>query len=181
MISHEDVELVKADMCQFGMESRTAGVGSPLGPVLKPTGFMTNSWCIGRSLLRRCRKEDGHTHVHLTGGRAAGAAIYPDGLCKAICQGLVEQKSFDKATQIRTKPMAVSSLSTLCQASGCANKSTGVAPSSTVSAPIGDWNPGWVDTVHEADGHSIKSMETDDGGEAMLNSMLASLAYNGSI
>ena len=35
----DDVFKVRTDMCQFGMVSRTAGVGSRLGPVLKPTGF----------------------------------------------------------------------------------------------------------------------------------------------
>ena len=41
---------VRTDMCQFGMVSRTAGVGSRLGPVLKPAGFMTNSKHIARGL-----------------------------------------------------------------------------------------------------------------------------------
>ena len=33
-----EVLKVRIDMCQFGMVSRTAGIGSALGPVLKPTG-----------------------------------------------------------------------------------------------------------------------------------------------
>ena len=139
------------------------------------------SWCIGISLLRRCRKEDGHTHVHFTGGRAAGAPIYPNGLCKAICQGLVDQKTFDKTTQLRTDPMTASSLSTLCEVSGCTSISTRAAPSSTVVAPIGNWDAGWVDTVHEADGHCIRSMAADDSGEKTLETFMMSLTYNGGI
>ena len=37
----EGVEKVRTDMCQFGMQSRTGGVGSVLGHVLKPTGANT--------------------------------------------------------------------------------------------------------------------------------------------
>ena len=40
--AREDVEKIQTDMCQFGMVSRTGGVGSALGPVLKPTGFLKN-------------------------------------------------------------------------------------------------------------------------------------------
>ena len=43
LIDQSDVERVRTDMCQFGMMSRTAGIGSPLGQVLKPMGFLTNA------------------------------------------------------------------------------------------------------------------------------------------
>ena len=33
------VQRIRTDMCQFGMMSRTAGVGGPLRRVLKPMGF----------------------------------------------------------------------------------------------------------------------------------------------
>ena len=46
--AQEDVMKVKTDMCQFGMTSRVGSVGSALGPVLKPTGFVTNSRHIAR-------------------------------------------------------------------------------------------------------------------------------------
>ena len=41
--SYDDVQRVRTDMCQSGMTSRQGGIGSALGPVLKPTGFLTNS------------------------------------------------------------------------------------------------------------------------------------------
>ena len=78
---HPDVKKVQTYMCQFGMVSRTGSVGLDLGPVLKPTGFLTNCPGIARELARKCS-------IHLVGGRAAGAAIYPPGLCRAICRGL---------------------------------------------------------------------------------------------
>ena len=49
----DDVRKVLTHMCQFGMKSRTEGQGSELGPVLKPTGFLTNSAHIARELIRR--------------------------------------------------------------------------------------------------------------------------------
>ena len=79
LVAHDDVQRVQTHMCQFGMTSRIGGVGSELGPVLKPTGFMTNSPCIARELARLCPRD--HVHVPLVGGRAAGAAIYPEKLC----------------------------------------------------------------------------------------------------
>ena len=75
LLSHDDVQRVRTDMCQFGMTSRQGGVGSALGPVLKPTGFLTNSKCIAKELSQRCPTD--HEHVPLVGGRAAAAAIYP--------------------------------------------------------------------------------------------------------
>ena len=89
-MAQDDVRRVQTHMCQFGMMSRIGGVGSELGPVLKPTGFMTNSVHIANGLQKVCPRD--HTHVPLVGGRAAGAAIYPPGLCRAICRGLAAQK-----------------------------------------------------------------------------------------
>ena len=52
--SHPDVRKVQTHMCQFGMVARSGGVGSALGLVLKPTGFLTNCPAIARELARRC-------------------------------------------------------------------------------------------------------------------------------
>ena len=79
--------VVIADMCQYNLRS-TDEVGE--GLVMKPTMFMTNSIAIARRLMRRC--QGGHRHVHLISGRAAKAAEYTPELCRAICQGLVDQK-----------------------------------------------------------------------------------------
>ena len=87
---YDDVRKVLTHMCQFGMTSRTEGQVSALGPVLKPTGFLTNSTHIARELHKTCPRD--HKHVNLVGGRAACAAIYPDGLCQAIRRGRAAQK-----------------------------------------------------------------------------------------
>ena len=112
----EGVQRVRTDMCQFGMQSRTAGIGSILGHVLKPTGFLTNSKHVARELGRRCPKD--HTHVPLMGGRAAAAAIYPHNLCCAICRGLAAQLRQDKGLTIDTPELdkqGLKSLSMLCR------------------------------------------------------------------
>ena len=49
---------------------------------------MTNFRCIARELIRSCNGQ--HTHQALVDGRAKDAARYPDGLCRAICRGLVK-------------------------------------------------------------------------------------------
>ena len=85
LLSYDDVQRVQTHMCQFGMVSRIGDVGSELGPVLKPTGFLTSFPGIARELARTCPRY--HVHVPLVGGRAAGAAIYPEKLCMAICRG----------------------------------------------------------------------------------------------
>ena len=107
-------------MCQFCMKSRTEGQGSELGKVLKPTSFLTNSVHIARE-LHKTRPRD-HKHVNLVDGRAARAAIYPDGLCQTICRGLAAQKREDKTGGIRSlamNPQRLLSLSMACpEASG---------------------------------------------------------------
>ena len=50
----DDVGKVLTHMCHFGMKSQTEGQGSELGPVLKPTGFLTNSVHIARELHKTC-------------------------------------------------------------------------------------------------------------------------------
>ena len=62
------VRLVKADMCMPGMTSHIDARNGARGPVKKPTGFITSSWCLAGGLNIQC---DGkHDHVQLLGGRA---------------------------------------------------------------------------------------------------------------
>ena len=60
---------------------------------------MTNSPCVALELQRKCPNRTGHAyhrHVRLEGGRTKAAQIYPDGLCRAICKGLMNQIEFDQ-------------------------------------------------------------------------------------
>ena len=87
------------DQCQYGLvthdsEGREA-------PALKPTRFVSNAWCLLEELSKRCPRT--HEHQALMGGRAAAAAEYPDGLCDAVCRGLVRQKEYQKTQCVETK------------------------------------------------------------------------------
>ena len=97
---YDDVQRVRTDMCQFGMTSRTGGIGSALRLVVKPTGFFINSRHIAKSLSQRCARH--HYHVPLVGGRGAAAAIYPHKVCRAICKGFAAQIRSDEEMRIDT-------------------------------------------------------------------------------
>ena len=79
------------DQCQVGLV--TPAVGGGMAPALKPTRFASSAPRILDELDVRCPHN--HKHQHLVGGRARAAAEYPDGLCEAICRGLVKQKRED--------------------------------------------------------------------------------------
>ena len=91
---------VVCHMCAFGM-SATDDKGK--GLVKKPTLFMTNSREVARKLDRKCRNlevgsgED-HRHVQLINGRAKQAQVYPRLLCRAVCEGIFDQKKSDETT-----------------------------------------------------------------------------------
>ena len=81
---------VSADQCEYGLVTSIKG---ETRPARKPTSFMTNSWYIANELTRRCSGK--HQHFSLMEGRAKAAEEYPDGLCKAICNGMKKQQAFD--------------------------------------------------------------------------------------
>ena len=82
---------VRADQCMFGLRTEVDG---EVRPAKKPTGFLTNSWCIAKELSRRCDKS--HKHFSLMESRAQAAAEYPKQLCQAVCRGIQAQKDYDK-------------------------------------------------------------------------------------
>ena len=85
-------------MCRFGMTSHIHERDGERGLVKKPTGFMTSSRYIAEQLGVRCTGD--HDHVHLEGGRASAAQVYPPRLCEAIGRGIVKQKRADATTQV---------------------------------------------------------------------------------
>lgn len=90
-------------MCRFGMESHVQSKGGEKGLVKKPTGFMSSAECIVAELARRC--DGSHQHVHLMGGRAAAAQVYPPALWEAILRGVIEQKRFEQGRVVTTPTM----------------------------------------------------------------------------
>ena len=97
MMRTEGVTLVEADQCMYGLKTRGGGSGKQV-PAKKPTKFMTNSRTIGVELQRRCDKS--HEHQALVDGRAKMAERYPEGLCRAICRGIVKLK-MERAQGVR--------------------------------------------------------------------------------
>ena len=83
------VDVYQADQCMYGLVARAQG-GWKCKPAKKPTRFMTNSRALAKELQKKCDRT--HEHQVLLDGRAAGAARYPAGLCKAICRGIVREK-----------------------------------------------------------------------------------------
>ena len=80
----EGVDVTAADQCMFGL--KTWGMdGKSWEPAMKKTRFMSNSPEILSELTRKCDEQ--HRRQQLL-GRAA--ARYPEGLCRAICMGLMK-------------------------------------------------------------------------------------------
>ena len=61
IMRHPSVDVVHGHMCQFGMTSHIDQRDGPVGPVKKPTGFMTSSYWIRQQLGRRC--DGSHDHA----------------------------------------------------------------------------------------------------------------------
>jgi hypothetical protein len=200
LLSHDDVQRVQTHMCQFGMTSRIGGVGSELGPVRKPTGFMTNCPGIARELARLCPRD------HKACWRpSCGSGHLPEKLCIAICRGLTAQKREDKTRTIRSLPMSAERLSfpslLCCEALGGyppeivnngkfsldniqievdgQGRHTGKFRKLTRLAGVaslpGDWPAHWSDYIHEFDEHGIGVEAEDRTGEEMMNKHLSAL------
>ena len=135
---------VQTHMCRFGMESHVDKSDGEKGPVMKPTGFLANSWCVAGELDRQCKRD--HKHVQLVGGRAAKAAIYPRLLCEAICSGVSQQKMYDANSKVSTNAL------TSTQLLSFVIKIDAKKSIDEVHRPIGGWPEHWLDKFHESDG-----------------------------
>ena len=90
------VHRIIGDQCQYGAQARR---GARAGdPVRKPSGFMSNGPLILKELGKRCSgkngwcsRRKGGQHVTASGQVAKDAAIYPDGLCRAIIKGIAAE------------------------------------------------------------------------------------------
>ena len=86
------VMISRIDQCAYGLTSKDS---EGEAPAKKATKIMTNSVAVNREMQRRC--PGCARHVHLEAGRAAKAAVYPKGLCMAICRGIKKQLAADSA------------------------------------------------------------------------------------
>ena len=100
LMEHPDVHLTHGDQCQYGAEVQS---GNEQGaPLLKPTGFLSNSIKVVGGLSRvctgaggRCSRAGGAFHASCTGHKAKDAAKYPRGLCRAMIRGITAQLRAD--------------------------------------------------------------------------------------
>ena len=100
LLNHPAVKLAQGHMCQFRMVSHVERRGGEMGLAKKPAGLMTSSKCLLELLNKKC--DVGRDRTPLIAGRAAGAAIYPGLLCKAICRGVVRQKKHERTSTVST-------------------------------------------------------------------------------
>ncbi len=84
------VRIQVADQCMFGLRRWGGDERKKDKAARKRTKFMTNSEEIARMLNRKC--DESHEHQELLGRRAKEAAKHPEGLCRAICKGLLQEK-----------------------------------------------------------------------------------------
>ena len=178
LLENPAVTLVQAHMCRFGMETVDDKISGSVGLVKKPTGFMTSSPCIAAELEKQC--DGSHKHIHLVGGRAAAAAIYPEALCQAICRGFIRQKKQDASRQVATGRMDKSQVKSLLQHISSCNAVPSRGASSLLSLverdgrsrPIGDYPSHWVDDMHQLDGGSERfGVRPQDGVEVLAKEM----------
>ena len=88
----------------------TSGQGGEIGPIMKPTRFMSNSLPMLRRLSKVCKKD--HVHQQLEGkSKTEAAALYPLPLLKAILQGIADTAHTDSALSDMSKEEYVASLS----------------------------------------------------------------------
>ena len=96
VLRRAEVILARGDQCQYGAEIRS---GPDRGsPIMKPTGFMTNSAMLARALSKRCEgvhgwcsRRTGGQHGLCSGKHSREAAKYPRSLCRAILRGVRDQ------------------------------------------------------------------------------------------
>ena len=79
-----------AHQCAYGLESEDK---QGKGPAKKPTVFMTNSIKIHQRMSDKC--PGCPRHVWLEERRARAAQRYPPRLCRALCQGTLDQAAMD--------------------------------------------------------------------------------------
>ena len=113
VMSHPAVELVQGHMCRFWMTTHIETKNGKRGLAKKPTWFLSSSRCVRQALNRKCTGD--HAHVLLGGGRAAGAQVYPQMLCEAICRGVARQQQEDAAIGVSTGRMSADEISSFAQ------------------------------------------------------------------
>ena len=104
ILGHPFVEMVKCHMCRFRMTTHITTKNGQRGLVMKPVVFLSSSRCVRQELDNKCTGD--HAHGPLVGGRAAGAQVYPQLLCEAICREVARQQREDASMGASTEKMS---------------------------------------------------------------------------
>ena len=104
VMSHPTVGRVQGHMCRFRVTTHIETKSGARGLVKKPTRFLSSSRCVRQELNTTCTGN--HSHVLLVGGRTAGAQVYLQLLCEAICHGVARQQREDAAIGTSTGRMS---------------------------------------------------------------------------
>ena len=166
LIKEPDVFAVVAHMCALGMTTRMPENPDKEVPVMKPTRFLTNSWCVLQALSRRC--ECVEKHGDLLCGRARAAQEYPDKLCHLVCEAVAEQIVQDKWNTVKTASM---------KPEGVISFINQLLPGSLTNVKNHyEGNPEhWRDVYHEEDGQGRSRGEQDGEGQKLLKQHLQTL------
>ena len=92
-------KFVVSDQCAYGKVDLESGK-----PIRKPTGWLSNDEVLLNHLGKRCTCPWGSHELVLGsnrfGRRSRQAAAYPVGLCKAICQGILDSMKVGYASRV---------------------------------------------------------------------------------
>ena len=90
MMADAGVTVVGVDQCMYGLKTKGQRKGEWL-PAKNSTCFMTNIWHIAQRLQERCDGNHKHQAI-IGGGRSQEGQVYSEGLCRAICEGLLKER-----------------------------------------------------------------------------------------
>ena len=154
------VKIAQCKMCRFGMEAKDE-IGT--GLVSKPTKFMTNSNMMFNKMNIKCKNSglpegEKHRHVHLISGRARQAQIYPKALCRAVCEGIADQKKADKSEMREIALLDRGEINEVVKTAYAWHEELGLCPMSPDEA---------AKSLHEAEADSNFWATDDVTGEAL--------------
>ena len=94
LMQYPGVSRVRADQCQYGLTAKRGPMAG--NPVMKPTGFLSNSPELVKKLQKRCNGgkgicSNGARHAPCSAGVAKDSQVYGRRLCKAMLEGMQAQ------------------------------------------------------------------------------------------
>ena len=119
------------------------------------------------------------------GGHAAGAQVYPQMLCEAICRGVARQQREDAAMGVSTWRMSSEEIRSfayhICKLNEGRKrgiqKILSVNETEDVTSPTGQYPEHWVDTWHELEGGDDRFRLRPQNGVTRLRAEMNGLSY----